>query len=183
MPQGRIQPRTWYVELGLDVSATPAFAVDGFEFEQPTAVPPSDSEIRLCIKDVMDKSNQGGRRIRSLQFVSFAYKSTDPADTTPDPACKTADIVDVVGFFHGTESILDTTIRSWIEDPRVMDQQWTPVSIQRGTSGNWRQHDTILAFFSDCERGSRARVDWLCSGDPSAPVVKGGCKKTVAPRG
>ena len=73
----------------------------------------------------MDKSNQGGRRIRSLQFVSFAYKSTDPADTTPDPACKTADIVDVVGFVHGFESILDTTIRSWIENPRVMDKQWT----------------------------------------------------------
>ena len=154
MPQGRIQPRTWYVEFGLDVSAVPAFAVDGFE---------------------------GGRRIRSLQFVSFAYKSTDPADTTPDPACRTADIVDVVGFVHGTESILDTTIRSWIEDPRVMDQQWTPVSIQRGTSGNWRQHDTILAFFSDCERGSRARVDWLRSGDPPAPVVKGGRKNRQRP--
>ena len=53
MPQCRIQPRTWYVEFGLDVSAAPAFAVDGFELEQPTALPPSDSKIRLCIKDVM----------------------------------------------------------------------------------------------------------------------------------
>ena len=35
MPQGRIQPRTWYVEFGLDVSAAPAFAVDDFELEQP----------------------------------------------------------------------------------------------------------------------------------------------------
>ena len=62
-----------------------------------------------------------------------------------------------------------------------MDTTVTPVSIQRGTSGNWRQHDTILAFFSDCECGSRARVDWLCSGDPSAPVVKGGRKKLQRP--
>ena len=35
-------------------------------------LPPSDSEIRLCIRDVMDESNQGGRRIRSLQHASFA---------------------------------------------------------------------------------------------------------------
>ena len=62
MPQCRIQPRTWYVEFGLDVSAAPAFAVDCFELEQPTAVLQSDSKILLCIKDVMDKSNQGGRR-------------------------------------------------------------------------------------------------------------------------
>ena len=109
MPQGRIQPRTWFVEFGLDVSAAPAFAVDGYELEQPTAFPPSDSEIRLCIKDVMDKSNQGGppRKTKSLEHVSFAYKSTDPADTTPDPASNTANVVDVVGFAHGTKSIRD----------------------------------------------------------------------------
>ena len=126
---------------------------DSSDLEHQTDIPPSDSEIRLCIKDVMDKSNQGGRRIRSLQHISFAYKSTDPADTTPDPACNPAKVVNVVGFVHGTESILDTTMRSWIEDPCVIDQQRTPVSILQGSGGNWRQHDIILAFFSDCERG------------------------------
>ena len=44
-----------------------------------------------------------------------------------------------------------------------------------------RQHDTIIAFFSDCERGSRTRMDWLCSSDPSAPLVKGGGKKRQRP--
>ena len=78
MPQGRIQLRTWFVEFGfvefgLAVSAAPAFAADRSELELPTAVPPSDSEIRMCIKDVMDTSSQSGRRIRSLQHVSFTY--------------------------------------------------------------------------------------------------------------
>ena len=67
------------------------------------------------------------------------------ADTTQAPACNPANvvahIVHVVGFIHGTESILDTTMLSWIQDPRVIDQQWTPVSIvesiQQGTGGNW----------------------------------------------
>ena len=137
----------------------------------------------MCIKDVMDTSSQSGRRIRSLQHVSFAYKSTgtDSADTTQDPACNPANVVDVVGFVHGTESILDTNMRSWIQDPLVIDQQWTPVSIQQGTGGKWRQHDIILAFFSNCERGCRVRVDWLCSGDPSAPVAMGGRKKRRRP--
>ena len=107
----------------------------------------------MCIKDAMDTSSQRGRRIRSLQHVSFAYKSTgtDSVDTTQDPACNPANVVYVVGLVHGTKSILDTTMRSWIEDQRVIDQQWTPVSIQQGTSGNWRQHDIILVFLSKCD--------------------------------
>ena len=106
------------------MSAAPAFAADRSELELLTAVPPSDSESQMCIKDVLDTSSQGGRRFRSLQNVSFAYKSTGTysADTIPDPDCKPANVVDVVGFVHGTESILDTTtMRSWIEDPRVID--------------------------------------------------------------
>ena len=82
MPQGRIQPRTWFVEFGLAVSAAPAFAADRSELELPTAVPPSDSEIRMGIKDVMDTSSQSGRRIRSLQHVSFAYKSKEQIQLT-----------------------------------------------------------------------------------------------------
>ena len=198
MPQGRIQLRTWFVEFGfvefgLAVSAAPAFAADRSELELPTAVPPSDSEIRMCIKDMMDTSSQSGRRIRSLQHVSFAYKSTgtDSGDTPQDLACNPANVVDVVGFVHGSKSILDTTMRSWIEDPRVIDQQWTPASIQQGTCGNWRQHDIILAFFSNYECGCRVRVDWSARGcrvrvDPSAPVAMGGSKKRppiATPRG
>ena len=38
--------------------------MDGFELEQPTAVPPSDSEIRLCIKHVMDKSDDKRKGFR-----------------------------------------------------------------------------------------------------------------------
>ena len=58
MPHGRIQPRTWYVKFGLAVDRLEAGS------EQSTAVPPSDSEIRICIKDVIDMSNRDGRRIR-----------------------------------------------------------------------------------------------------------------------
>jgi len=77
MPQGRIQPRTWFVKFGLAVSAerpAPALSAESEHVSgQPTAVPPSDSEIRMCIKNVMDKSNQEGRRIRRLQHVSLSY--------------------------------------------------------------------------------------------------------------
>ena len=139
MPQGRIKPQFWFVEFGLDVSAAPCFAVDGYELAQPTAVPPSDSEIQLRIKDVIDNSNQGGRRIGSLQHVSFAYKSTYPADTNAG---------------------------SSLQHSKYCGCGWI-CSWYRVHSGNWKQHDIILAFFSDCERGSRARVVWLCSGDPS----------------
>ena len=101
MPHGRIQPRTWYVKFGLAVNRLE-------DASEHLAVPPSDSEIQICIKDVIDMSNRDGRRIRRLQHISFAYKSEDPAnsthsDTTPDPGCNTAYIVDVVGFAHGGE--------------------------------------------------------------------------------
>ena len=115
---------------------------DSSDLEHQTDIPPSDSEIRLCITDVMDKSNQGGRRIRSLQHISFAYKSTDPADTTPDPACNPAKVVNVVGFVHGTESILDTTMRSWIEDPRVIE------SLTSTSNGNQCPYYMAPVFFA-----------------------------------
>ena len=151
MPHGRIQPRTWYVKFGLAVNRLE-------DASEHLAVPPSDSEIQICIKDVIDMSNRDGRRIRRLQHISFAYKSEDPAnsthsDTTPDPGCNTAYIVGLVRFAHGGESILKTTMYSWIPNPRVIDQQWTPVHIQQGTGGNWWQHAIIWDFFSGCERG------------------------------
>ena len=99
MPHGRIQPRTWYVKFGLSLNRLEHAS------EQSTAVPQSDSEIQIFIKDVIDMSNRDGRRIRRLQHVSFAYKSSDAAnctqsDTTPDPGCNTANIVKVVEFGH-----------------------------------------------------------------------------------
>ena len=64
-------------------------------------------------------------------------------------------------------------------------QQWTPVSIQQGSCGNWRQHDIIRAFFSDCKNGRRVRMDWLCSGDPSAQCQHwyGGAAKNGSAQG
>ena len=61
-----------------------------------------------------------------------------PADSTLNLAGIPENIVDVVGFVHGGESIQDT-MHSWIQDPRVIDQQWTPVSVKQGTGGNWWQ--------------------------------------------
>ena len=67
MPQGQIQPRTWFVQFGPAVSAASAFAADSSELEHQT---------------------------RSWYQVHSGY----------DYALV-------------------------IEDPRVIDQQWTPVSI------------------------------------------------------
>ena len=66
-------------------------------------------------------------------------KSKDPADTTPDPDCKPANVVNVVGFVHGTVSILDTImcsynrcfllgLRTRSPRPRGLVVQWRPVS-------------------------------------------------------
>ena len=107
MPQGRIQPRTWFVKFRLSVCAEPAVDRSEHAEEQPTDVPlllTSDSGIRMCIKEVMDRSNQGGQRIRSLQHVSFAYSPRGPADSTLILAGIPANIVDVVGFIQGGDS-------------------------------------------------------------------------------
>lgn len=177
MPQCRIQPRTWFVEFGLAVSGVPALELS--EHDQPTAELLA-AEVQRCLNEVVDKSNQDGRRIRSLQQVSFAYKTEDRGETGNPGLQEPANIVDVVGFVHGRESILDKTMLSWIQDPRVIDQQWTPVCVKQGSGGNWRQQDIIRDFYSDCEGGRRVRVDCLWSGDPSAPVAAGGRKKRLA---
>jgi hypothetical protein len=179
MPHGRIQPRTWFVKFLLAVSSDSAVDRSACASGQQTLFPPSDSEIRMCINDVMDKSIQDGRRIRGLQHVSFAYKSTNPADIMTGSFSNLAHIVDVVGFAHGCESILDTTIYNWIQDSRVIDQNWTPV--QPGTGCNWWQEAIFRDFFSDCELGRRIRVDWLWSGDSTALVQKRGRKKRQHP--
>ena len=61
MPQGQIQPRTWFVEFGLAVSAAPAFAADSSELALQTAVavgtavPQSDFENLMCDGHVKSK--------------------------------------------------------------------------------------------------------------------------------
>ena len=40
---------------------------------------------------------------------------------------------------------------SWIQDPRVIDQQGTPIHMKQGACGNWWQQEIIRGFFSDCE--------------------------------
>ena len=73
-------------------------------------------------------------------------------------------------------------MNSWIEEPRVIDQQWTPVSIQQCTGGNWRQHDTdnpgfLLKLPTRLQRSHGLVV----SGDPSAQVATGGSRKRQRP--
>ena len=132
----------------------------------------------------MDKANQDGRRIRSLQDVSLAYKSKDPANTTQDPACNPANVVNVIGFVHGTESILDTTMRSWIEDLRVIDQQWTPVSILH--TRHLRQLEAagytpgfLFGLQTRLPRQHRLVVQW----QPVSIGCNGGPQKKAVPRG
>jgi len=161
MPANRIQPRTWFVELRLSAPETP-----------------SDDDVRSCIKDILDMSNNS-RTIRGLQHVSFAYSFRDPNErepTQPDLAGTQLQsiVVDAIGFAHCKESILDTTMHSWIQDSRVMDQRWTPVYVTPGQSSNWMQTDIIKNFFADCDRGRRVRVDWLWTGDASGSISKGG---------
>ena len=156
MPPNRIQPRSWFVEFRLVLS-----------------VPPSDADIRLYIIDILDRSNKDGRRIRGLEHVSFAYtprgnaisldnmrpEQPDPAGSGL-PAGSPAKNVDVIGFVHSKESILDTSMRLWIQDPCVIQQRWTPVpAIKHG--GNWMQYEIIKNFFDDCQWGRSIRVDWL----------------------
>ena len=157
MPANRIQPRTWFVELRLSARDLPY-----------------DADVRSCIKDILDLSNNF-RVIRGLQHVSFAYSFRDP--TRPDLAGiqDRSMVVDVIGFAHSHESILDTTMHSWIHDSRVTDQRWSPVSVPPGSS--WIQTDIIKNFFSECESGRRVRVDWLWTGDASGSINKGGRPK------
>lgn len=166
MPPNRNQARTWFVEFQLA-----ARGEDG--------VTPSDTEVRSLIKDIVDLSNSC-RRIRSLQRVSFAYTFSDPTQPALAEhqatfvAGNQATFVNVIGFAHSSESLRETAVHSWIQDPRVLHQPWTPVSVTPGAGSNWMQQDIIKSFFADCECGRRVRVDWLWTGDLSVPINKGG---------
>ena len=100
----------------------------------------------MCLKEVLDKKIREGRRIGCLQHVSFAYKTRDPtmsADTMSGPADNPENIASVdvlvVRFAHSGESILDTTMYSLIQEPRIIDHKWTPIDIKQGTCSNWWQ--------------------------------------------
>ena len=100
MPANRIQPRTWFVELQLSTS---------------------DADVQtgnVGIKEILELSNKS-RPIRGLQHVSLAYLVG--GHTLPDLAGTQLEsiIVDVIGFAHCNESILDTTMHSWIQDWHV----------------------------------------------------------------
>jgi hypothetical protein len=75
------------------------------------------------------------------------------------PAGSPAKNVDVIGFVHSKESILETSMRLWIQDPCVIQQRWTPVPIKHGE--NWMQYEIIKNFFDNCQWGRSIRVDWL----------------------
>jgi hypothetical protein len=163
MPANRIQPRTWFVQLRLSAQLN-------------SGDTPSDAEVQYCIKDFLDLSNNS-RTIRGLQHVSFAYSVRDPAQPDLAGTQLQSIIVDVVGFVHSIESILDTTMHAWIQDSRVKDQRWTPVYVTPGAGSNWMQTDIIKNFFADCDCGLRVRVDWLWTGDTSGSINKGGRPK------
>ena len=161
MPRDRIQPRTWFVEFSLKADRKP-----------------SNDESKDYIITILDSSNRGSRRIRGLQHVVCAYTSMEntlPLDSTmtPDPASSPAYIVDVIGFVHSNESILDTTMHSWIQESHVIRQHWTPVYKKPGT-GNWMQQDLIRNLFDECNSGRRVRVDWLWPGDASGSIKRRG---------
>ena len=163
MPANRIQPRTWFVQLRLSAQLN-------------SGDTPSDAEVQYCIKDFLDLSNNS-RTIRGLRHVSFAYSVRDPAQPDLAGTQLQSIIVDVVGFVHSIESILDTTMHAWIQDSRVKDQRWTPVYVTPGAGSNWMQTDIIKNFFADCDCGLRVRVDWLWTGDTSGSINKGGRPK------
>ncbi len=77
-----------------------------------------------------------------LGHVSFAYTSRETAmplddmrPEPPDPAGSQANNVDVVGFVHPKESILDTSMRLWIQDPRLFHVSFSRVRHQSSPLG------------------------------------------------
>lgn len=170
MPANRIQPRTWFVEFSLTLLNSR-----------------SDDDIKTLIINIMDKSNEGCRRIRGLQHVAFAHTSLETTMSLdpmrPDVESSQANVLDVIGFVHCNESILDTTIHSWIQDSSVNKQHWTPVPIKLGAGCSWMQQDLIKNFFDDCQSGRRVRVDWLWTGDISGSIKKRGRPKRQCPGG
>ena len=138
----------------------------------------------------MDKSNQGEQRIRSLQRVSFAYacKSTVPADTMPAPACNpenvVVQIVHVVGFIHGTESILAGTrlcvrgfktarYRPAMDASLHIMRHWYQLAAARHNPG----------FFSGLRTRSPRPLGLIMQWRPVSTGCIGGQPKTAAPRG
>jgi hypothetical protein len=169
MPTNRIQPRTWFVKLQL----TPRDS-------------PSDANVGSCIKNILDLSNNF-RLIRGLQHVSFSYSVRDPMQDTDLAGTQVhSNMMDVVGFAHSNESILD--MHSWIQDSHVMDQRWTPVYVTPGQSSNWMQTDIIKNFLDQLVGGDFLTCSTRNDLKPSLvagilPSGRGASSKRIRTRG
>ena len=57
---------------------------------------------------------------------------------------------------------------------------WKPFSIEPGKDCNRWEHEIIRGFVAACAIGHLIRVDWMWTGDKSAPVKKAGRPKKLA---
>ena len=157
----RIKTRTWYVEFMLEVTSEVSDVTDDPDFD-----------LAQRIKKILDAADQE-RKIRTLANVSFSYDAEHRWY---------GNIVNISGFLHASDQIRDCTVKSYIQDPHVLDQHWKPVSVEPGKHCNWWEHETIRGLVSACASGHRVRVDCKWTGDTSAPVNKGGRPKNCLMR-
>jgi hypothetical protein len=137
MPPNRNQSRIWFVECRLA-----ALVGDG--------ITPSDAEIRYCIKNITDWSNTCRRTRRGVCSI-FLLRTHSGILLQGQIWLEVNLHRDYCGCqccrVRSHESVRETTVQSWIQDPRVMDQRWTPVSITPGAGSNWMQQDVIKNFW------------------------------------
>ena len=155
----KIKTRTWYVEFMLEVTSEVSDVTDDPDFD-----------LAQRIKKILDAADQE-RKIRTLANVSFSYDAEHRWY---------GNIVNISGFIHASDQIRDCTVKSYIQDPHVLDQHWKPVSVEPGKHCNWWEHETIRGLVSACASGHRVRVDCKWTGDTSAPVNKGGRPKKLS---
>ena len=155
----KIKTRTWYVEFMLEVTSEVSDVTDDPDFD-----------LAQRIKKILDAADQE-RKIRTLANVSFSYDAEHRWY---------GNIVNISGFLHASDQIRDCTVKSYIQDPHVLDQHWKPVSVEPGKHCNWWEHETIRGLVSACASGHRVRVDCKWTGDTSAPVNKGGRPKKLS---
>ena len=69
------------------------------------------------------------------------------------------------------------TAESYIQDSRILDKYWKPVSFELCKDGNWWEHEIIRGFVAAYPIGHWILVYWNWTGDKSAPVKKAGRPK------
>ena len=84
------------------------------------------------------------------------------------------------GFIQAHEQIRLYTVESYIQDSHTLDMHWKPFSIEPGKYCNRWDHEIIRGSVAACEIGHLIRVDWMCTGDKSAPVKKAGWPQRLA---